>query len=83
MSNRKVLIKTSTIAISNKTLIINIEINNEDMWYVRVTSKDKIFETPCKLDSLKTLFDLQKDSWNVIVLGKWINSDGRNFIKLD
>ena len=82
MSNRKGLIKKNTITTPKKSLNINIEINDEDMWHVRISSKTKTFEAPCRLSSLKELFDLQKESWDVVVLGKWINSDSRQFVKL-
>lgn len=83
MSNRKGLIKTRVIIESKRYLKLNIDINDEDLWHVKVTSKTRIFKTPCRLSSLKTLFDLQKESWDVTVLGKWINSDSKQFIKLD
>ena len=83
MSNRKGLVKTSTTILPKKQLKLNIDINNKDLWHVKITSKTKVFETPCRLSSLKDLFNLQKESWDVVVLGKWINSDGRQFVKLD
>ena len=83
MSNRKGLVKTSTITVPKKQLKLNIDIDDINLWHVRITSLTRIFETPCRLSSLNNLFDLQKESWDVMVLGKWVNSDGRNFIKLD
>ena len=83
MNNRKGLVKTNTTILPKKQLKLNIDINNKDLWHVRITSKTKVFETPCRLSSLKTLFDLQKENWDVVVLGKWINSDSRQFVKLD
>ena len=83
MSSRKGLIKANTIIEPKKSLSIDINIDNDNLWFIEVTDRIHTFKMPCKLDSMTKRFEIQKHSWNVVVLGKWINSDGRNFIKLD
>ena len=83
MSNRKGLIKVNPIIELKKSLSINIEIDNDNLWFIEVTDKIHTFKMPCRLESMTRRFDNQKDSWSVVVLGKWVNSDGRNYIKLD
>ena len=83
MSSRKGMIKTSIPVTPKKYLNFDRPINNEDMWFIEVTTKTKIFRTPCRLDSAMHRFDNQSEGWDVKVIGKWNGDDTSKYTKFE
>lgn len=83
MSSRKGMIRTNIPAKLKKSLNINMEINDEDIWYIHVISKSKTFNMPCRLKSMMERFDNQSESWDVKVIGKWNGDDTSKYTKFE
>jgi hypothetical protein len=64
-------------------LTIDVPMDNNNIWHVRVVSIGKTWEEPYRLDTLERRFALQDKDWNVTVLGKWINGDSQQFVKIN
>ena len=56
-------------------LTMSHEINDEDIWWVEVNGKIKM---SCRKTLLQESFEKQNQDWDVKVLKRWINGDGRN-----
>jgi len=83
MSSRKGMIKTSIPSIPKKYLNFDRPINNEDMWFIEVTTKTKTFKIPCRLKSMTERFDNQSEGWDVRVIGMWNGKDTSKYTKFE
>ena len=83
MSSRKGMIKTNIPAIPKKYLNFDRHINDEDIWFIEVKTKTKIFKTPCRLKSITHRFDKQSEGWDVKVIGKWDGDDTSKYTKFE
>lgn len=60
-------------------LIIDRPIDNISLWYVEIDEKGIKSRRPCKKSTLEEGFKLGKTTWNIKVLGQWVNMDGNNY----
>ena len=75
--------KSETKAKEPPKLIIGRQIDDLSLWYVEIDEKGVKSRRPCKKSTLEESFKLGKTTWNVKVLGQWVNMDGNSYISYE
>lgn len=69
--------------IKPRKLDINMEINDIDIWHVRIETPKKTFNMPVGKTDLNELFALGQGDWKCTVIGRFIKGSPLNFIKYE
>jgi hypothetical protein len=67
----------------SRKLTIDQEINEEDIWHIRVTTDGKTFNMPYRKSSLDNAFIIGKGDWNCKVLLRFIKGSSINIEKYE
>lgn len=60
-------------------LSIDRDIDDDHIWFVEIKFNGGSKRMPCRESTLRRSFNAQNKSWDVGVLGRWINGNGGQF----